>query len=105
MRTERRPRGSFVFFGLAGFRRISATLQAKNTAGVSTPHTAVYQIDRIAIPGHVHAVIAFGIDSFIWLGPASGNLAVAIRVQNSGTPPLRGLCIVGLIESPSVNPS
>src|SRR2546430_574708 len=93
---------------LARLRWIQSAFEAYESgivlADSRTPDAAVFGVDGIRVTAESDPMVLFGIDGFIRLGPLR-DLAIAVRVEDGGTPSLRCSGIVGFIEGCRVYPA
>src|SRR6185503_6530789 len=94
---------------LARHRRVGAPLEPDQRLVLVTdpraPDAAVGRADPDRIAAEFDAVILLRIDRLIRLGPAAGDLAVAVGVDDARAPALRRARIVRLVERHGVEPA
>ena len=102
-------RWRYVDLGLARHRRVGAPFEANQRLVVVTdaraPDAAVGRTDPDRIASKFDAVILLRVDRLIRLGPAGGDLAVSVCIDDAGAPSLRCTRVVRLVERNGVEPT
>ena len=90
-------------------RRVGPALDAHERLVLVTdsraPHGPVGRADANRVTSEFDPVVPLGIDRLLGLGPAGGDLAVAVGVHDARAPCLRGGGVVGLVERHRVDPA
>ena len=74
-------------------------------ADARAPDAAIRGTQRNRVAAELDAMIALRIDRIVRLGPARGDLAVAVGVDDARAPSLRGARVVRLVERRGVDPA